>query len=98
MKYTRRSPEQKQAIVAAWRASGEPLSRFAPRAGVAKSSLAEWAQRSRPCLPVAFHEVVVACPAPAPSLVLTLARCGHRVEVPPGFDAGELRRLVEALC
>lgn len=99
MKYTRRSPEQKLAIVAAWRASGEPLSRFAPRAGVAKSSLADWAQRSSTRLPVAFHEVEVAVPPPgAPGFGLTLAGSGHRVEVPTGFDAADLRRLVDALC
>ncbi len=98
MKRTRRSPHQKQAIVAAWRASGEPLSRFALRAGIAKSSLAEWARCSPPCLPVAFREVEVAEVAPAPPLVVTLAGSGHAVAVPPGFDAGELRRLVAALC
>ncbi len=98
MKRTRRSPQQKQATVAAWRASGEPLSRFAARAGIAKSSLAEWARCSPPCLPVAFHEVEVVELSPPPPLVVTLAGSGHAVAVPAGFDAGELRRLLAALC
>ncbi|MFZ5478229.1 MAG: hypothetical protein ACOZNI_15790 [Myxococcota bacterium] len=45
-----------------------------------------------------FREVEVVEAAPAPPLVVTLAGSGHQVEVRPGFDAGELRRLVAALC
>jgi hypothetical protein len=43
----------------------------------------------------AFLEVEVV--APGPGFVVEL-RSGHRVEVPLGFDAHELRRLVGALC
>ena len=43
----------------------------------------------------AFLEVEVV--APDPGFVVELAS-GHRVEVPLGFDAHELRRLVGALC
>lgn len=47
-----------------------------------------------------FHDVEVvdelfARPAP---FTLTLAGAGHRIDVPQGFDAAELRRLVAALC
>ena len=42
-------------------------------------------------------EVIDEAPPP-PNLLVHLGTTGLRVEVPPGFDATELRRLVGALC
>jgi hypothetical protein len=41
---------------------------------------------------------VVEPAAPSGPLVVQLARTGHRIEVPGGFDATEVRRLADALC
>ena len=96
--YLIRRPEEKAELVRAWRASGVPLTRFAREHGVSKSALSSWAQRDRLSRALAFREVEVVDVAPPMPLVVTLAGSGHAVSVPPGFDAGELRRLVAALC
>lgn len=96
MAYIRRTEEQEQALLAAWRASGIGLNRFARENGLAPKSLREWNARW-PVRP-AFLPVRVVPPARASGLVVQLAGCGHRIEVPSDFDAVSLRRLVEALC
>lgn len=96
MPRVRRTDEQKQALLAAWRASGFGLHRFAREHGVASKSLREWSARW-PVRPT-FLPVQVIPPVRAAGLVVQLAGSGHRVEVPADFDAATLRRLVEALC
>ena len=82
---------------------------FASRIGVAVSTLYQWRRRlhdsrirvgrSGP----QFLEVAKATPStpmPPSSLpVLVVRLCADRrtIEVPPGFDAGELRRVIEAI-
>ena len=102
MKYTLRSPSEKREMVMAWRASGLSATRFARLAGVSATSLRDWSIG----LPsptateggTRFVEVEVVEPVPVARLVVEIAGTGHRVAVPPGFDAHELRRVVAALC
>lgn len=96
MAHIRRTEEEKQALLAAWRASGIGLYRFARENGVASKSLREWNTRW-PVRP-AFLPVRMVSPARVAGLVVQLAGCGHRIEVPADFDTVSLRRLVEALC
>lgn len=102
MKYTLRSPSEKRELVLAWRASGLSATRFARLAGVSATSLKDWSTG----LPspgataggTRFVEVEVVQPVSAAPLVVEIAGTGHRVAVPMGFDANELRRVVAALC
>lgn len=100
MPYVIRTAREKQRLVAAWRRSGVPRTRFALEHGVSPTSLAKWAaaadEAGTQFLPV---RVVDATPPPmAAPFVVQLAGAGHRVEVPTDFDPGALRRLVAALC
>lgn len=89
----RRSDEEKRELLAEWRASGLSRAAFARQQGVSPSSLYRWRRAlERP----AFVEVVAAEPTGS-AFVLRLPR-GVEVDVSPGFDAAELRRLVQALC
>ena len=101
MPYTKRSGPEKLAIVEAWSRAGVPRTRFAVEKGIPPSSLAKWIERYAPrstSLPAfATVEVVDESPPP-PNLLVHLDGRGLSVEVPAGFDATELRRLVEALC
>ena len=98
MPRTRRTDQQKHALVEAWRRSGLSCERFAREHGISANSLRAWqlAFTVPAFLPVRVVESQLAVPAPA--LVVQLAGSGHRVEVPGGFDAATLRRLVDALC
>ena len=87
-------PEQ-QALVAQWRASGLTMFQFAKQHGVSFTNLQRWQSRETK---LTFARVELVNPPPKPALVVELAHTGHRVHVPPGFDAAELRRLMEALC
>ncbi len=102
MKYTLRSMSEKRELVVAWRRSGLSASRFGRLAGVSATSLRDWSVGLPPPPATAtatqFVDVEVVEPDAAPSLVVEVAHSGHRVIVPPGFDAGELRRLVAVLC
>lgn len=87
-----------RAAVEAWRASGEALSGFARRHGVGAERLRWWKKRfdadggtSLSLVPV---HVVDGGDAAAFELVIG----AHVVRVPPGFDAGALRRLLEVLA
>ena len=87
-------PEQ-QALVAQWRASGLTMTQFAKQHGLYLSTLYRWqAKYTEPT----FAQVELVDPPSSPTLVVELAHTSHRVHVPPGFDAAELRRLMEALC
>ena len=89
----RRSEEEKRQVLAEWEASGLSKSAFAKKRGLSTNSLHRWAKAlKRP----AFVEVMAPNSA-APAFVLRV-REAVQVEVPAGFDACELRRLVEALC
>lgn len=95
-----RTREQWRALVREFTSSRESAAAFAERHGVAESTLRWWCsafRRERPATEVAFVDVVVD-EKPTEPLSVVLAGAGHRVIVPAGFDAGELRRLVNALC
>jgi transposase-like protein len=98
MAYRKFTDAQKSAFVRAWRASGLSQTAFAAQHRIADSSLGRWAQQYAPQLPApmqTFAEVEVVEAAP---LRVHIGVTGHVVEVPAGFDATELRRLVAALC
>ncbi len=101
MPYHLRTLAEKEELVAAWRRSGVSKTRFAREQGLPASAFSRWIARIEghddrtSFLPV---HVAPEPQATAPSLVVELAGSGHRVEVPAGFHAGELRRLVLALC
>ncbi len=97
----RRSEAEWRDLVAEWRASGKSRGVFATERGLARGTFTWWAWRlgappaeARP----EFLDVVVvdAVEAAAPDLVVEVGEL--RVRVPAGFNARELRRLVDALC
>lgn len=100
----RRSAAEWQVLVSGWRASRMSRRAFAAAHGVDPQTLSWWAWRlgsssaPRRVRSPAFVEVVVAEAAdrPGPDFVVEIGVI--RVRVPRGFDGGELRRLVEALC
>ena len=99
MSYVMRTASEKRRLVAAWRRSGLPRTRFALANGLAPTSFAKWVAALEGAetrfLPV---QVVASSPAPGEPFVVELAGVGHRVEVPSTFDDAALRRLVAALC
>jgi hypothetical protein len=98
MPYEKFTDAQKAALVRAWRASGLSQSAFAAQHRISDSSLGRWAQQCAPQLPAptqTFADVEVIETA---LLRVHIGVTGHVVEVPAGFDAAELRRLVAALC
>lgn len=102
------SDADKQRIVAETLQPGVSVSRVARRYGLHASQLFAWRKAIRACGGQApqFHPVVIAedgavgtGPASgiaAPTLVVRLAN-GYRVSVPPGFDAGHLRQVLDLL-
>lgn len=98
MPQTRFTDAEKSAIIRAWRAPGLTQSAFAAQHRMSDSSLGRWAQQYAPQLPAptqTFAQVEVIETA---ALRVHIGASGHVVEVPTGFDAAELRRLVAALC
>lgn len=88
----RRSEEEKRELLAEWESSGLSKAAFAKKHEVSANSLSRWQKAlARPT----FVEVVP--PSHGPAFVLRL-RAAVQLEVAAGFDAGELRRLVDALC
>ena len=101
MAYRIRSEREKQRLVAAWRKSGLPKTRFATENGLPPSMFSRWVTQHGESTPSGTRFVpvhVVEPAAPSGPLVVQLARTGHRIEVPGGFDATEVRRLADALC
>ena len=88
----RRSEDEKRQVLAAWKASGKGKAAFARQHGLSPNSLSRWQKALRP---TGFVEVVV--PTRLGPLFVHIGE-GVRVEVDPGFDASEVRRLVQALC
>lgn len=89
----RRSEEEKRQLLAEWKASGLSKVAFAKERSLSPNSLHRW---QKTLATPAFVEVLATRPA-GPVFVLRL-REGVQVEVCAGFDARELRRLVDALC
>lgn len=102
MSYRFRSLEEKRELVAAWRASGLPRTRFAHEQALPVSAFCRWVQAFDEEAGTApkFLPVRVVAPEPRAStaLVVELAGVGHRIHVPADFDVAALRRLVGALC
>lgn len=103
MPYAIRTPDEKRALLAEWRSSGHSPTRFARERGLSKSSILNWARRDGAVerkVPTRFVDVemIASETVAAGGFVVHIAGPGHRVEVPLGFDAAELRRVVEALC
>ena len=89
-----------RVIVEAWQNSGESLSEFARRHGVDPRRVARWASRveeREPAL-VRFHPVRLADHGGGGGAAIEIHLVGgHRVRVPPGFQAEDLRRVVAVL-
>lgn len=101
----RRTADEWREIVERWRSSGRSKEDYAHKLGVSPITLGWWQWKLAgggpgPTATPGFAEVVVAEtayePKPPPDLVVEIGDL--RVRVPSGFDAGELRRLVSALC
>jgi len=102
MATSRRSESEWKALVAEWTASGQSRKAFAAARGISRRTFGWWAWRLGPRAvadeaALNFVDVVVAERAVSvPGLVVEVGQV--RVRVPVGFDAREVRRLVDALC
>ena len=94
-----------RTIVDAWRRSGETVTGFAQRHGFEPRRLARWVGRLDGAAdePVRFHPVQLVERRPESEdtgsggwIEIELAD-GHRVRVPRGFEADELRRVLAVL-
>jgi hypothetical protein len=101
----RRSREEWVVLVDDLARSGLTAKQFAHQRGINANTLLWWRvelrRRARSANQPAFIEVVVTERAedrPAAPFVVVLRDVRHEVVVPNGFDAAELRRLVDALC
>ena len=95
----RRSAAEWQRLIDQWLTGGQTREQFAHTHGLNPATLGwwHWKLRQRHQLPQVLNiDVVDVAPAHAPDLIVELDHL--RVRVPSGFDAGELRRVVEALC
>ena len=95
----RHSAAEWQHLIDQWLAGGQTREQFAHEHGLNPTTLSWWRWKlgQREQLPQFLAvDVVDIEPGHAPDLIVELARV--RVRVPSGFDAAELRRLVEALC
>lgn len=100
----KRSAAEWRQIVAECRASGMARTRFAQERGLRPATLAWWvAHFNREARGAGrgkgFVEVQVAEePGRDEAFRIEVAGTRHVVVVPRGFDAAEVRRLVQALC
>ena len=98
----RRSDERRRQILAEQRASGLSVAAFARERGLSAWTLYDWRRRlGEQAVPQEKPEFVQVMVAPSASRASTIAvelEAGMRVHVPAGFDAAELRRLLEVLA
>ncbi len=97
----RRSEAEWRTLVARWRGSGKSRREFAEERGLPRGTFTWWVWKVGASMAAArpeFFDVVVvdAVAERAPDLIVEVGQA--RVRVPAGFDAHELRRLVDALC
>lgn len=93
------SAEDARAVLAELEGSGLSADEFAARTGLDPKRLYRWRRRLREAERSLFVEVTAkptSAPVRAGVFVVELGN-GRTVRVPVGFDAAELRRLVEAL-
>jgi hypothetical protein len=86
-----------QAVVAAWRESGETLTTFARQRGVPPRRLARWARRlggAKRGAAVRFHPVRLVAPAAREARIEIVLGGGVEVRVPSGFAVEDLRRVL----
>jgi hypothetical protein len=101
MTSVRRNKADWAGLIREFEASSESAARFAAKLGVAEATLKWWQSRLRresASKQIPFVDVEVAVQPPARPLLVLVGGTTHRVVVPDGFDACELRRLVDALC
>lgn len=99
----RRTAKEWRRIVEDWLSSGRSKEDYARELGVSPITLGWWQWKlgigaPEPTQMARFADVVVVEPEPKPAPDLVVEVGELRVRVPSGFDAGELRRLVAALC
>ena len=99
----RRTSEEWRLLVEDWIASGQGCEEWAAPRGILASTLGWWRWKLgmgtvRAAEPTRFLDVVVREPGPPPAPDLVVEVGALRVRVPVGFDARELRRVVDALC
>ena len=91
----RRTRQDIETLLGRYHASGKSARAFCEAEGVAESSLYKWLKRKRPRESV---PALVEVKAPKISAGLRIATPrGYQVEVPAGFAAEELKRLLEVL-
>ena len=93
------SREGRAEVLALKRREGLSFRELGARTGIGEPTLRVWARRAQGAAaeaPPRFVEVDVRARAVAPGFEVELAG-GRVVRVRPGFDAGELRRLLVAL-
>jgi transposase-like protein len=109
----KRSKEEREELVAKWRASGKSATRFAAEHGLAHSSLYQWihprdyggskkgkdGKRKVAAAKATFAEVEVVDEVPARGPVVTVAlRCGHQVTFEgTAFDAAWLESVLKVV-
>lgn len=91
-----------EAVLSAWRESGDSLSQFASRHGLVAWRLMRWRRLLGKRATVQFHRVRVVSPSnrsmgSAGDTLELVLRDGRRVAVRRGFDAALLEDLVRAV-
>ena len=84
--------------IAAWRASGEGVTRFARRHGFGAERLRWWKVRFEAETATDLSLVPVHVVAGGHEAGFEVVVGAHVVRVPPGFDGAALRRLLEVLA
>ncbi len=100
---TRWRPEQVERYLAAYEGSGKTQRQFALEAGVPCTTLAQWVRRHRQRAAEAVNAarwVPVEVKPERRHGVGYQVQCGNgaSVRIPEGFDAAEVRQLLELLC
>lgn len=98
-----RSDERRRQVLAEQRASGLSVAAFARERGLSAWTIYEWRRRLREQSAdrrdeLDLVQVTVAPPVTRSSTIAVELEAGLRVHVPAGFDAAELRRLLEVLA